>query len=163
MKRQHSKVERGPECPAEMAEIRTERRTPGTQTDGSLPEDGLLFACTINARAAVKKNTQRVVGYGRKRRAIYSPQYKAFESVAILSMIKAHQGREPIDVPIEARFRFYFANHQWEADLSNLVEGPQDALKDAGVIADDRLIQSLHATKHFGDGPRVEIELRGIA
>ena len=119
----------------------------------------VLFICTIPGRAYVKKNTQRVV---RGRRVIYSPNFLAWERGALATLRRAYRGL-PSEGNLEARFSFYFANRQAESDLSNLIEGPQDALQKAGVIANDKQIITLHARKFFGAEPRVEIELLGFS
>lgn len=116
----------------------------------------------IPSRCYIKKNTQRIVGFGKSKRAIYSPKFRAWHKIAMLHLKLNWRGREPLDEPLELTVRFYFKNHAGEADLSNLVESPQDALKDAGVIVDDRLIQVLHAQKFYGETPRTEIELRSV-
>jgi Holliday junction resolvase RusA-like endonuclease len=71
-------------------------------------------------------------------------------------------GREMISEPLEIKLVFQFVNRSAEADVSNLVEAPQDVLKKAGVISDDRIIQVVHARKEFGTGPGMTIELLKI-
>ena len=121
-----------------------------------------LFTCSIPGRVIVKKNTQRIVGSGSRKRAIYSPKFIAWERIAMLHMKRTWAGREPITDPLEVRYRFFFANRQGEADTSNLVEGVSDALQKSGVIEDDKLIHILHASKSFGGEARVEIEIARI-
>jgi Holliday junction resolvase RusA-like endonuclease len=121
----------------------------------------LLYKCTILSRTPVKKNTMQVVGNGRFKRAIYSKQFRHWEIIAHLAMIKAWDGKR-IDCPIEAKFVFYFKNRQGEPDLANLIDSPQDTLTKAGVIIDDKIIQVIHAQKHFGEEPRCEIELYAL-
>lgn len=66
----------------------------------------------------------------------------------------------PIKEPINLCARFYFENHQHEADLSNLYGGIEDMLQECGVIEDDRLIVSHDGSrKIFGEEPRCEIEI----
>lgn len=100
----------------------------------------------VPGRPMVKKNTQRVFGVGSKKRAVYSPQYRFWRSVAILIMKK-----QPLNIqtPIELRIKFNFKNRKAEPDVSNLIEGPQDVLKEAGVIADDKLVMRIVAEKCF--------------
>lgn len=64
-----------------------------------------------------------------------------------------------IDFPIEVHFKFYFANRQGEADLSNMLSGPEDLMQRLGVITNDRLIMRIVAEKFFGHDPRTEIEI----
>lgn len=118
----------------------------------------MLFSCTIPSRCVVKKNTQRVVGVGRRKRVIYSPQFSVWENEAIIAMRMAHRA-DPISDLIKLVIRFYFKNYHAEADTSNLLEGPNDCFKKAGVILDDKLIRKIEAEKFFGYEPRTEIEL----
>lgn len=120
-----------------------------------------IFKATIPGRCIVKKNTARRVGRGRSTRMIYSPKFVSWHTRAMVSLLEAFKANsnDMIVVSVEAHFKFYFANRQAEADVSNLIEGPQDALVKAGVLKDDRLIQRVVAAKYFGGVPRVEIEL----
>ena len=117
-----------------------------------------LFACTILGRPIVKKNTQRTVGFGTRKRVIYSPRYRAWEIDAIAACKRANR-TELLAMPLTAVFRFYFENKMAEADTSNLIEGIQDALKKAQVIEDDKLIIRIIAEKFFGETARTELEL----
>lgn len=117
-----------------------------------------LFNVVIPGRPIVKKNTQRTVGYGRKKRVIYSPNFLAWQRIAMLLCL-SKKPRNPIGTLITAEFKFYFKNRQAEADTSNLIEGAQDVLTKSEVIRDDRLICKVIAEKIFGETPRVEISL----
>ncbi len=109
-----------------------------------------IFVCEIPGRCMVKKNTQRVVGYGSKKRAKYSQQFLFWQRVAELTLAKR---RVPmITEKIEFHIQFYFKNRRAEPDVSNLVEGPQDVLTKMGIIKDDRIIQRLVAEKIFDTG-----------
>lgn len=120
----------------------------------------LLYKISIPGRTMVKKNTQRVVGFGKAKHAIYSNQFKAWNTRAHIIMHDSkNQILEPIDCQIFMNIRFYFLNKGAQADLSNLIDGPQDCLKNAGIIVDDRLIEGIYARKFFGEKPRCEIEL----
>jgi Holliday junction resolvase RusA-like endonuclease len=133
-----------------------------------MQEKKCLFICAISGRPIVKKNTQKVVrfknGFTKK---IDSPQYQKWKTNALFWIYQArrdhindaHQFKQ-IDTPIQASFRFYFNNHQAEADLSNLLEGPADLLKESGIIKDDSLIHSFDGSrKVFGKGEGLIIEL----
>lgn len=117
-----------------------------------------IFKAEINGRCPVKKNKMKVVRRHGNTIVIYSPEFREWERIALLALKQANQG-QTIDEPLEARFKFYFKNRSGEADLSNLIDSPQDALTKAGVIIDDRIIQLLQAEKVFGHEPKVEIEL----
>lgn len=122
-----------------------------------------IYSVSLPSRPIVKKNTQRIVGLGRGRRAIYSKQFTQWEKTAAIIMLQSkvfHSTQPfPFKAPLEARFRFYFKNFQAEADLSNLIEGPQDLLTKCGVISDDKIIRKILALKFFNEEPRTEIEL----
>ncbi len=119
----------------------------------------LLFEVECFGRASVKKNTQRVIGYGRKRRVIYSPQYMMWANAAKLACFRAHMGQKPIEGLVEAHFTFTFKNHQSESDLSNCLEGIQDVMQTTGVIKDDKQIRAIVAEKVFGGEPSVHVRL----
>lgn len=108
-----------------------------------------LFACEIPGRCFVKKNTKRVVGHGKGKRAIYSERFLFWEKVAQITLAKFQASK--IAFPIELHLVFHFKNRRAEPDVSNLVEGPQDVLKKMGIIADDKLVHRLVAEKVFGD------------
>ena len=117
-----------------------------------------LFECEIPGRVFIKKNTQRVVGYGNSKHVIYSPKYLAWENSALVYILQAKQKYKlPIDFKCVAHFEFYFKNAQAEPDLSNCIEGPQDLLQKAGVITNDKLIISLSAHKVIGVEPKTVI------
>lgn len=118
-----------------------------------------IFECTILGRPIVKKNTQRVVGYGRRKHVIYSKKFLEWQSVANATIQRRAGVTLLITEPIEAEFKFYFKNRAAEADVSNLIEGPQDVLKKTGIISDDKLIMRVRGEKFFGHEPRTEIRL----
>ena len=117
-----------------------------------------LFRCTVPGRPIVKKNTQRTVGFGKARHVIYSQRYMAWELVAIAACKRAFN-TALITCPLEAQFRFYFADCQAEPDTSNLIEGIQDVLQTASIIKDDKQIFRLGAEKFLFQEPRTEVEL----
>ena len=91
-----------------------------------------------------------------------SDRYLAWENQAV-GILKQLWRRDPIADPVIARFTFYFKNRSGEPDLSNCYEGPQDALAKAGVISNDKIIQGHDGSrKHFGEEPRVVIELLAL-
>jgi len=119
----------------------------------------MIFTCTIPGRNYVKKNTQRVVGFGKSKRVIYSKNYLSWENIAIPSMRRSHAG-PTINDKVNLCVRFYFKDRQAEPDLSALFEGVADCLQKAAVISNDRNIYSFNgSTKIFGETPRTEIEL----
>lgn len=120
--------------------------------------NGPVFRAVIPGRVMVLKNNKRIFGRGRKKIVIPSAKYVVWEKNAMAALLGPNT-RLVIDFAVSAQFDFYFANRSAEPDVSNLIEGPQDVLVKAGVLKDDRLIQSVTGTKHFGESPRVEIAL----
>jgi Holliday junction resolvase RusA-like endonuclease len=120
----------------------------------------ILFQVTIPGRAYVKKNGASMVGNGKFKKLIYTPQYQAWEKTAILQ-VRQKRIQSTISFPINLKVIFYFDNRMAEADLSALYEGIQDVLQSEGVIANDRLIVGHNgSTKVFGEGePRMEVEI----
>ena len=70
----------------------------------------VLFRCEIPGRPIVKKNTQRVYGVGKSRRAVYSSKYLRWRDIALLEMRKAWDSFDPIEVKVNAKMVFCFKN-----------------------------------------------------
>jgi len=113
---------------------------------------------TIPGRPIVKKNTQRTYGSGRSTRRVSSPRYTSWALNARAACNRQFKGAL-VDCLVTASFRFYFKDRSGEADVSNLVEGPQDILVESQIISDDKLVRKIVAEKFFGHEPRTEIEL----
>lgn len=119
-----------------------------------------IFKMTLPGRPIVLKNSKRVIARGRGKRAIVLPsdRYREWEEIAMAVASGAANGH-PIDHPIEAKYKFYFATRQAESDVSNLLEGPGDIMQKAGIIKNDKLIMRVSGEKFFGHEPRTEIEI----
>lgn len=110
-----------------------------------------VFRCEIPGRPVSKKNTKKVVRRHGLSMVIYSPQFKVWEKTALLILKQfVNKGHQLLNCNLEAHFVFRFVNHRSEADVSNLIEAPQDALEKACIIQNDRLIQKVIARKEFG-------------
>jgi Holliday junction resolvase RusA-like endonuclease len=127
-----------------------------------------LYKLTIPGRCMVLKNNKRIFGGGRGRKKIVLPsrQYTLWEKNAVASVLGQLKSISrnattplPINFEVEMRWRFYFANRQGQADLSNLVEGPQDVLQKAGVLKNDKLVRRSLQENYFGYEPRIEVEI----
>ena len=121
-----------------------------------------VFSIEIPGRPISKKNTKKVVRRYGVSRVIYSPQFREWEKQALIYLKHRAQIFSTIDYHLMAKFVFNFKDHRSEADVSNLIEAPQDALEKAGVIKNDRLIQMVHARKEFGKKESTLIELYRI-
>jgi len=119
----------------------------------------MLFKIFIPGRPPSKKNTKKVVRRHGHTLVIYSKKFREWEALALPLLRRAQAGKKTIDQPLEISLRFHFKNHAAEADVSNLVEAPQDALTKAGVISDDKIIQVVRAEKIFDGTEGTDIEL----
>lgn len=119
----------------------------------------------------VKKNNRPILGRGEKKWIGKSPKLKSAEEYLTYYLLSAkHQRRlDPLKGDIHAVFRFYMTNYFTKdgkrsraiADLSNLIELPQDCLQAAGIIENDNDIVCLDGSGRFpGKENVLEIELR---
>ena len=123
-------------------------------------ENRLLFECVIKGRPIVKKNTKQTFMSRGRRVTIYSPQFRQWENNACHEILRLKRTIKQIDFYCHAVFKFYFKNHQAEADVSNLNEGPCDVLEKMGVIQNDKLFRKITCEKFFeSEDQRTQIEI----
>ena len=69
----------------------------------------------------------------------------------------------PIDEPVQAEFHFFLKGFR-EIDLSNLYQGPEDALQAAGILKNDKFIAGHDGSRrHPGiDNPHITITITPI-
>lgn len=72
-----------------------------------------------------------------------------------------HGPWEPIDEPVWVEFIFYMRDKK-RYDLSNLIQGAEDALVDAGILKDDSLIESYDGSRKWlgKEEPKILIKIR---
>ena len=115
-----------------------------------------------------KRNWVPLCGRGRPR-IILSKQYKAWEKSATDQLWVQRIGYQstmivpwvPIAEPVTVRFLFFLKGHG-KIDLSNLYQGPEDALVVAEILQDDALIESHDGSRKYSDHndmPRVHIKI----
>lgn len=75
-----------------------------------------------------------------------SDRYLNWEQLAVMKL-KEQWKSAPLMMPLEVRYEFHFKNRQHEPDVSNCIEGPQDALQKAGVIKNDKQIMKIIGLK----------------
>lgn len=119
-------------------------------------EEKPIFFCRVEVqRHLIKKNSRQIMFNKRTNRPFLGKNNRArqFEDHLIAQMIKAKLDFklfEPISSPIQACFRFYFSDFYTKQgkqratlpDMSNLYQGPEDALQAAGVITNDTIIEN---------------------
>jgi Holliday junction resolvase RusA-like endonuclease len=122
-----------------------------------------LFSAEIPGRPYVKKNTKRVFGNGAKKRVVYSPEFLRWQTTALFEFKRALSGAHSILTGgLHASYVFHFKNRLGEADLSNLIEGPQDCLQSASVIQNDKQIMSLDAQKIYSGEEKTIVTLYAL-
>lgn len=128
----------------------------------------------IPGNAVAKKNSQRVVRFGKGKNARYSIRpskaYDAWEKEALQNLMI--EGTEPYKGPYPAEMRiFFYRKTLAKFDLSNMLEGTQDVLQKAGVILDDSMKHIIPVIDKRGsrygwdidrDCPRVEVVITPV-
>ena len=105
----------------------------------------------VIGQPSVLKNSKRISKVRGRIIVRKSAKAERIEKAFMLQLRAQHRG-PTITVPIYIKFLFYGA---WKAksgnlpDLSNLFEAPQDCLQKAGVIQDDRQIESLDGSRRY--------------
>lgn len=139
-----------------------------------------LFKCKIQVpKHSIKKNSKQIFqnkATGKRFIASNSKaQYLENYLTHQLLIQKLKQRLETIEFDLSASFKFYFPENVYltklgkrshrVADLSNLLEAPQDALQKAKVILNDSLICELNDCKRLISGDSffyLEIELKKL-
>lgn len=116
---------------------------------------------TINCIPRTKKNSQRIVKFGKRWAVIPSRQYVEFENIVgqqISDDVKSCCVASPVNVSAV----FYMPTRR-KVDLTNLLEAIDDALVKCGVLEDDNcaVIVSHDGSrvKYDKEHPRIEVEI----
>lgn len=88
-------------------------------------------------------------------RRFKSKEYKSYEDELLWILPKNIQ---PMDGPIEIRYRFFMRNHKL-ADWDNPIKPLQDVLVKSGIIRDDRFIYRGVGEKIPSDRDYFEVEI----
>ena len=128
----------------------------------------LRFA--IPGQTIAKKNSQRIVRLGRRAAIRPSKAYDAWEKAALMELVMQRIPAWQGSLPVELRL-FFFRQTRAKFDLSNMVEGVQDVLQKAGVLADDAMTHVVPVIDRRPSGygwaidkenPRVEVHISAI-
>lgn len=118
----------------------------------------------INVIPRTKKNSNRIVKIGNKRKVISSKQYEEFEKECIYKLDNKLK-QLCIDRPINIRAVFYMDTKR-RVDITNLLNALDDMLVKAGVIKDDNrnIVASHDGSLVLYDKirPRIEIEIKPL-
>lgn len=129
----------------------------------------LLFYCMMPVESHTSKKNQKKI-YKRRGGGMFIGNDKrtseALEALVLNFTLQASKQLEgPISEPIQAIFRFHYPltkkgnKPKRVADLSNLYQGPEDALQKAGVILDDNLIESHDGSRRIYGSPQKILEV----
>ena len=97
--------------------------------------------------------------YGRLRNTVYKkPEVREWQNATISYMRREWKTRPPIRTSLEVRIEFTTKDHRkW--DIDNRIKPLQDCLERAGVIENDRQIESLHVKRKYGTENTTHITL----
>ena len=105
-----------------------------------------LFKVDIYGRPVVLKNSKKICrGKGGRTFVKSNDRVVAWSEEAVALCRAAHGGRPPIKGKVWLKCTFWLAAQEDSANLpdqSNLYQAPEDVLQKAGVIEDDRQVES---------------------
>ena len=106
----------------------------------------LLFSADVYARPVVLKNSKKICrGKGGRTFVKSNDRVTAWMDAAVAIYRAAHAGKEPIKEKVQLKCTFWLAVQEDSGNLpdqSNLYQAPEDSLQRAGVIEDDRQVES---------------------
>lgn len=120
-----------------------------------------MIKLTILGNPPTKKNSQQIVGAGKKKRIIQSARYLEYEEMA-LWQLKGKGPQKPIKGPVNVKC-IYYRKTRHRVDLVNLLNATLDILTRAKVIEDDncKVVDGIDGSRvrYDKENPRVEIEI----
>lgn len=123
----------------------------------------MWFECEIAVPRHLSKKNNRPVYRGRPGKSSRLLSMEKYLDIMLLKAKQEHKLKNPLPPPYHVTFTFVFGKDRSRelklCDLSNLIELPQDALQSAGIIENDRFIQSLDGTRKV-PGPKTVLKIR---
>jgi len=131
------------------------------------------FSFIIDGQPMSKKRNWTIIRGTRKRpwtpRIVLTAKYKTWEKSTVdhlwLQKMQYQASMtgpwKPINQYVEVTFEFYMKDKK-RYDLSNLIQGAEDALVKAGILKDDSMIESYDGSRKFlgCPVPRILIRIR---
>lgn len=123
----------------------------------------VLFSCIVPGRALVKKN-HRPIHRNHRTGSPYigkSDELRAYENLLISTFGLAYH-LKPIDTGVWVVTRVFLDTRKSEPDLGGPQETVWDCLAKAGIIVNDRLIESQDGSRKYYDpkgGSRLEVHV----
>lgn len=117
---------------------------------------------TIFGAPRTKKNSSRVLKFGKFNKVVPSEAYLTWRDSAVPQMRIAWAGRAIIADPVNVRATVY--RDADRGDLIGYLQGIADALEEAGVVTDDMWIRGWDGSRLDKDAknPRVVIEIEAL-
>lgn len=120
----------------------------------------MSFSFVIQGEERSLKNSRIITRSGNRPRLIKSSAYRSWERAAILQL-NTQWHEEPLEGPLWISVISYFSTRRM-LDLDNMLAGAFDVLERAGIIENDRQVESVDGSRKALDreNPRVEIEIQ---
>lgn len=126
----------------------------------------------IDGQPMSKKRNYRIIRIGNRPALGLTKNYKAWEKGVVdqlwvqrMEYLKTMTGPwEPINEGVQVTFIFFMKDRA-RYDLSNLYQGPEDALVKAKILTDDSLIESHDGSrKYLGcETPRILVTVKSFS
>ncbi len=112
--------------------------------------DGALYYAIFEVKEFTSKKNQKGIFKNRQTGQLFIGSRNAKQAGKVNEGIKLYGvwNKKTIDRPVRAIFRFHYPDNKDGSrtkrvmDLSNLIQGPEDALVNMEILADDKLIES---------------------
>lgn len=114
----------------------------------------------ITGRPTTKKNSPRVVRFGRFTKVLPSKKYCEYEEAALVELRK--QRPTYYDGTVQVTCRYWMPDKRSSPDLVGLLQATSDILETAGILKNDKYIVSYDGSRIMGcdkKKPRVEIDI----
>lgn len=122
----------------------------------------MTLSFTIPGPPRTKKNHGRIVRAGGRPRMLPSKQYESWNQFAQIHLMRL-QPRETIQQLVNCRALIYRDANR--GDAVGYYQALADALEEAGIVENDRLIVSWDGSRLLKDAanPRIEVTLTAVA
>lgn len=118
---------------------------------------GALFECVIEVIPRTKKNSSRVMRFGKFNKIMPSKQFIAFQNDAVPQLESAMLGRPPITCDVNASVVFW--RDALRGDPVNFYEAIADVLERARIIVDDKQILTWTGSRVAKDAARPRLHV----
>lgn len=117
----------------------------------------------ILGRPATKKNSGRIVSYGKHKKLLPSKAFENYKREALFQLLRYRKLH--YTGSLQLTVRYYLPDRKWWPDLIGLLQATSDLLQDAGIIEDDKFIVSYDGSEIVEldkANPRAEITIKEL-